>query len=121
MIYFRYANPVAADPMAADSGRVERGHSFLTNYARVLLCVADDCNVRMRDIAECVGITERTAYEILTELMEQGYLSRERVGRRNCYTVHPDRVGEPAGELEDIAKLLGVLRGGRDRADGVAA
>ncbi len=107
--------------MAAQPGPTERGHSFLTNHARVLLCVADDCNVRMRDIAECVGITERTAYEILTELIEQGYLSRERVGRRNCYTVHPDRVDEQTGELQGIAKLLEVLRGGRDRPDDVAA
>lgn len=107
--------------MAADFGETARGHGFLTNHARVLLCVADDCNVRMRDIAECVGITERTAYEILTELVEQGYLSRERAGRRNCYTVHPDRVGKQGGELEDIAKLLEVLRGGGDRSGDVAA
>lgn len=107
--------------MAAEFAPTERGHSLLTNHARVLLCVADDCNVRMRDIAECVGITERTAYEILTELIERGYLSRERVGRRNCYTVHPDRVDEQTGELEGIAKLLEVLRGGRDRSDDVAA
>jgi DNA-binding IclR family transcriptional regulator len=107
--------------MAADSGATERGHGFLTNHARVLLCVADDCNVRMRDIAECVGITERTAYEILTELVEQGYLSRERAGRRNCYTVHPERVGEQDGEVEGIAQLLKLLRSGRDRSDDVAA
>ena len=107
--------------MANGSPPTERSHGFLTNHARVLLCVADDCNVRMRDIAECVGITERTAYEILTELVEQGYLSRERVGRRNCYTVHPDRVDEQTGELDGIAKLLEVLRGGRDRSGEVAA
>ena len=107
--------------MPADPEATERSHTFLTNHARVLLCVADDCNVRMRDIAECVGITERTAYEILSELIEQGYLSRERAGRRNCYTVHPDRIAEQGGELEGIAKLLEVLRGGRDRSGDVAA
>ena len=107
--------------MAADPEATERGHGFLTNHARVLLCVADDCNVRMRDIAECVGITERTAYEILSELVEQGYVSRERAGRRNCYTIHPDRVGEQDGELKDLAKLLELLRDGRDRSEDVAA
>ena len=107
--------------MAAEPKLTERGHSFLTNHARVLLCVADDCNVRMRDIAECVGITERTAFEILSELVELGYLSRERAGRRNCYTVHPGRGGGPGDELERIAKLAEVLRGGRDRSDDVAA
>jgi DNA-binding IclR family transcriptional regulator len=110
-----------AGTMATERRPTEGDHTFLTNHARVLLCVADDCNVRMRDIAECVGITERTAYEILTELVEQGYLSRERAGRRNCYTVHPNRVREQGGELEGLVKLLEVLRGGRDRSDEVAA
>ena len=88
------------------------GPRFLTNHARVLLCVADDCNIRMRDIAQCVGITERAAYGILNELVQRGYLSRERQGRRNCYTVHRERMLEEAPELEELGKLLGVLTTG---------
>ena len=80
--------------------------SFLTNHARVLLCIADDPALRLRDIGEQVGITERAAYRIVDELVEGGYLSRERTGRRNYYTIHrhlpvPDRIRRtrPVGEL----------------------
>jgi hypothetical protein len=119
VIALSYASLRMAHQTDTRDGKAAPG--FLTTRARVLLCVAGDCDVRMRDIAECVGITERTAYEVLTELADQGYLSRERVGRRNCYTVHPDRVSERAGDLEDIAELLDVLRRGRDRPEDVAA
>ena len=63
---------------------------FLTNYAHVLTCVADDPGIRLRDIAAAVGITERAAHRILSELVEAGYVLREREGRRNRYQVVPD-------------------------------
>ncbi|MEA2160358.1 MAG: hypothetical protein QOD66_2738 [Solirubrobacteraceae bacterium] len=64
--------------------------SFLTNHARVLLCIARDPAVRLRDIGDAVGITERAAHRIVRELADAGYISRERVGRRNRYGIQPD-------------------------------
>jgi hypothetical protein len=63
---------------------------FLTNHAHVLLCVARDPNMRLRDIAECVGITERATHRIVCELEEGGYLTRDREGARNHYEIHTD-------------------------------
>jgi len=65
--------------------------SFLTNHAHVVLCIAHDPDSRLRDIAEAVGITERATHRIIVDLVEEGYVSRERIGRRNRYHVHPER------------------------------
>ena len=80
--------------------------SFLTNHARVLLCIAEDPTVRLREIGDSVGVTERAAHRIVNELVAAGYISRERSGRRNHYTVNrdlplPDRLSraQPLGEL----------------------
>jgi len=71
--------------------------SFLTNHAHVLLCIAHDPSSRLRDIADAVGITERAAHRIVAELVDEGYVTRERRGRRNFYEVHPEReFGHPA-------------------------
>ena len=64
---------------------------FLTNHAHVLLCLRRDPTARMRDVAAAVGITERAAQRIVAELEEDGYLSRERDGRRNRYVLHEGR------------------------------
>jgi len=82
----------------------------LTNHAQVLLCIAHDPGIRLREIGEAVGITERAAHRIVTELAAAGYISRRRNGRRNQYTVKshlplPDQV---AGE-QKIGDLLAVL------------
>lgn len=61
--------------------------TFLTNHAQVLLCLADTPDIRMRDVAERVGITERATQRILADLIEGGYVKTERIGRRNRYTV----------------------------------
>ena len=66
------------------------GWDFLTNHAHVLTCVANDPGIRLRDIAAAVGITERAAHRILSELVEEGYVLRERQGRRNHYQVVPE-------------------------------
>jgi DNA-binding IclR family transcriptional regulator len=63
---------------------------FITNHAQVLLCVAHDPEIRLREIAEACGITERAAHRIIADLEEAGYISRERVGRRNRYEFHPE-------------------------------
>jgi MarR family len=60
---------------------------FLSNHAQVLLCIAQDPDVRLRDIAASVGITERATHRIVDELVEGGYVSRKREGRRNHYKV----------------------------------
>jgi predicted ArsR family transcriptional regulator len=65
-------------------------YQFLTNHAQVLLCVAHDPGIRLRDIAETVGVTERSAHRIVSQLVEDGYVVRERVGRRNVYKVRPE-------------------------------
>ena len=92
----------------------ERRWSFVTNHARVLACIAADPNMRLRDIAKTVGITERTAAQIVSDLENAGYLSRSRDGRRNQYTVgaiatprHPRLKGLAANQL--IALLLEVF------------
>ena len=60
---------------------------FLTNHARVLLCIAHDPGTRLRDIAATLGITERSAHSIVTDLTEAGYLIRHKDGRRNRYQI----------------------------------
>lgn len=62
--------------------------TFLTNHAHVLLCIAQDVEIRLRDLAARVGITERAVQRIVSELELTGYITRERNGRRNRYQVH---------------------------------
>jgi DNA-binding IclR family transcriptional regulator len=61
--------------------------SFLTNHARVLVCISHDPGARLRDIADTIGITERSAYGIVTDLAEAGYVVKEKDGRRNRYRI----------------------------------
>jgi predicted transcriptional regulator len=83
--------------------------TFLTNHAHVLLALSRQPDARMRDVAEMVGITERAVQMIVADLEEAGYLSRERTGRRNHYTVnagapfrHPAEADHRIGELLDL-------------------
>jgi DNA-binding transcriptional ArsR family regulator len=87
--------------------------SFLTNHARVLVCVAHDPGVRLRDIATTLAITERTAHGIVTDLTEAGYVLKEKDGRRNRYQIQahlplPSTIGpeRTIGEVLDL--LLGT-------------
>lgn len=64
--------------------------TFLSHHAQVLLCIARDPDVRLREIATAVGITERAVQAIVNDLAAGGYVDRTRVGRRNHYAVHPD-------------------------------
>lgn len=64
--------------------------TFLSNHALALLCVVRTPGMRLRDIAADVGITERAAHRIMSDLVDGGYLTRHRVGRRNFYEVHPE-------------------------------
>jgi DNA-binding MarR family transcriptional regulator len=87
--------------------------SFLTNHARVLLCIARDPAIRLREIATTVGITERATHRIVSELAEAGYISRERIGRRNHYTIQPDLpIPDPLVGEHQIGDLLEILERG---------
>lgn len=89
--------------------------TFLTNHAHVLLCVADNPNIRLRDLAELVGVTERAAQRIVTELEEAGYLTRAREGRRNSYqlnTAMPLR--HPLDSDRRISELLATFSNARN-------
>lgn len=85
---------------------------LLTNHAHVLVCVAADPGIRLRDIAAAVGITERAAHRILSELVEGGYVLRERHGRRNRYQVVPELpLRHPLVQEREVGDLLEVLIG----------
>ncbi|MDJ0335029.1 winged helix-turn-helix domain-containing protein [Salinibacterium sp. G-O1] len=84
--------------------------TFLTNHAHVLLCVSKDPGMRLRDIAEAVGITERAAQRIIAELVADGYLTRERDGRRNRYQLYPELpLRHPLEHNHQIGELLMTL------------
>jgi DNA-binding Lrp family transcriptional regulator len=89
--------------------------SFFTNHARVLICIARAPDIRLREIGDTVGITERAAHRIVNELADAGYVNRERIGRRNRYTVQsslplPDPLApeQRIGDLpiDDVLALL---------------
>lgn len=88
--------------------------TFLTNHAHVLLCIAADPDIRGRDIAERVGITERSAQSIVADLESGGYLTRERVGRRNRYEVHGSLpLRHPVEREHQVAELFGLVKKAR--------
>ena len=84
--------------------------TFLTNHAHTLLCIARDPGIRLRDVAERVGVTERAAQRIVSDLVEAGYLDRLREGRRNYYRVKADRpLRHPVERGHRIGEILSVL------------
>ncbi len=86
--------------------------SFLTNHARVLLCIAHDPGMRLRDIAARVGITERSAYGIVTDLADAGYVVKQKDGRRNRYEIQAHLpLREPASQEPAIGEVLALLAG----------
>jgi len=86
--------------------------SFLTNHARVLLCIAHDPGARLRDIAASLGITERSAHGIVTDLVRAGYVVKERDGRRNRYQIQADLpLPEPGTQAPAIGEVLALLLG----------
>ncbi len=86
--------------------------SFLTNHARVLICVAADPDIRLRELGAAVGITERAAHRIVGELAEAGYVSRTRSGRRNRYTVQDHLpLPDPLARGQRVGDLLEIVAG----------
>jgi hypothetical protein len=88
--------------------------NFLTNHGRVLLCIARDPSIRLRDIADTLDITERRAHDIVNDLADEGYLLKERDGRRNRYEIQGHLPFPDALERERaIGDVLAVLTGRR--------
>ena len=86
--------------------------TFLTYHARVLPCVAHDPGVRLRDIAASLDITERSAFSILTDMVEAGYVVKEKDGRRNRYHIQAHLpLPEPDGRERTIGEILALLTG----------
>ena len=86
------------------------GWRFITNHTQVLLCIARDPEVRLRDVAAHVGITERAAQRILADLVEADFVTRKRKGRRNLYTINGDlKMRHPAQFDHEIGELLHLL------------
>jgi hypothetical protein len=84
--------------------------SFFTNHARVLICISRDPGLRLRDLAATLGITERSAYGIVSDLVEAGYVVKEKDGRRNRYRVEAQLpLPEPVTRERTIGEVLGVL------------
>lgn len=87
--------------------------TFLTNHAHVLLCIAADPDIRLRDIADRVGITERATQKIVHDLAGDGYLVVTRQGRRNHYQVLPGgRFRHPLEARREVADLLDLFGAG---------
>jgi predicted HTH transcriptional regulator len=97
----------------ADNGGSSRPapeFSFLTNHGKTLLVIAQDPQIRMRDIARLLDITERRTQRIVADLAKTGYVERERKGRRNLYTVSTHLpLGLPTQRDADIGALLSIL------------
>ncbi len=91
--------------------------SFLTNHARVLLCIAHDPGVRLRDIAARTSVSERTAYGIVTDLTEAGYVVKHKDGRRNRYQIQAHLpLPETDSRERTIGEILALLTGAVDEA-----
>jgi len=98
--------------------------AFLTNHARVLICIARDPGIRLRDIGQRLGITERAAHRIVDALAAGGYITRQRNGRRSHYTINghlplPDAIAheQSVGELLEILTAPHGSRRHTDRAE----
>jgi hypothetical protein len=93
------------------------GWTFLTKHAQVLLCIARDPGIRLRDIAGRVEITERSAYGIVLDLAEAGYIVKEKVGRRNRYQIQAHLpLPEPTSRERTVGEVLDLLAGGELRS-----
>ena len=83
---------------------------FLSNHTQVLLCIARDPEIRVRDIAQMVGITERATQRIVSDLIDAGYVDREKIGRRNRYHLNAEaKMRHAAQANHEIGELLHLL------------
>lgn len=109
--------PLAAIPQAQmrqtpQPAQQKAAWTFLTNHSHVLLLIARDPEIRMRDLAERVGITERAVQRIIDELREGGYLTITRQGRRNVYTIRGEpHLRHPVEEARTVGDLIRMVNG----------
>lgn len=111
------ANPRGAAERRAQvvPGPGSRPWTFFSNHGHVLVCLAQDPDARLRDVAQAVGITERAVQKIVADLEAAGVVARERDGRRNHYRVHTDRpLRHPIEAHRTVGALLGMVL---DRAE----
>ena len=88
----------------------EKSWTFVTNHTQVLLCLARDPSVRLRDVAKTISITERAAQRILADLVEAGYVERSRTGRRNSYTINREQMMRHRQQgMTEVGELLDLL------------
>ena len=107
--------------MKSSSEDADHAWRFMTNHAHVLECIAADHSVRLRDIAATVGITERTAAQIVKDLEQAGYLTRTRVGRNNRYEVHDELpLRHPRHRHHTVGELIRFLEAPADRDAGAS-
>lgn len=86
--------------------------TFLTNHGHMLLALARDPEARVRDLADEVGVSDRAALTIIQDLVDAGYVTRARVGRRNTYTVSRGRpFRHPATASHDVDELIAIFAG----------
>ncbi len=111
-----------AHDRAVDSTAAGPAWTFLTNHARVLIMIARDPGIRLRDVAAACDVTERTVQGIVADLESAGYLTRRRLGRRNRYVVTPGtRFRHRAEADHEIAGLLTLMAGHFDQPTGTNA
>jgi DNA-binding transcriptional ArsR family regulator len=96
--------------MTPSSGNEDHGWRFVTNHGHVLECIATNPTARLRDVAAIVGITERTAAQIVNDLEEAGYVTKTRVGRNNRYEVHDELpLRHPQHRHHTVGELIRFL------------
>jgi predicted ArsR family transcriptional regulator len=102
--------------------RTTPGWTFLTSHAQVLVCISHDPGVRLRDIGARIGITERAAHRIVTDLVDAGYITRRRDGRRNHYTINAHfPLPDPVARERNVGELLALLTGAAAEQSGSGA
>ena len=109
VVYLRVKSGIEGDGAAVEH-TVHTSWTFLTNHSHVLLCLARDPEVRMRDVAREVGITERAVQRIVADLDAAGHITREKHGRRNSYRVNRETcLRHPLEEHRTVGDLLDLL------------
>ena len=92
--------------------------SFLTNHSQVLVCISHDPGMRLRDIASTLGITERTAFGIVNDLIAAGYVVKDKEGRRNRYSIRTELpLGGTVGRERTIGEVLDLLTDAAERSE----
>ena len=90
--------------------RARKSWTFLSNHGHVLLCIAEDPGIRTRDISDQVGITERATQTIIADLVEAGYVRRNKVGRRNHYEIEANLpLRHSVEQPNSVGALLGLV------------